>query len=88
MAVDKTFPNFVFNRHPTSMTNLCLYKNYPRNYKISARNSLFSLFNFVLQCTSLTHFIYCHSPTQPQLELVLDLIMGRKPPTSFIISIL
>ena len=23
---------------------------------------------------------YCHSPTQPQLELVLDLIMGRKPP--------
>ena len=25
---------------------------------------------------------YCHSPTQPQLELVLDLIMGRKPPTT------
>ena len=24
----------------------------------------------------------CHSPTQPQLELVLDLIMGRKPPTT------
>jgi hypothetical protein len=23
---------------------------------------------------------YCHSPTQPQLELELDLIMGRKPP--------
>jgi hypothetical protein len=23
----------------------------------------------------------CHSPTQPQLELELDLIMGRKPPT-------
>ena len=23
---------------------------------------------------------YCHSPTQPQLELVLDLIMGRNPP--------
>ena len=22
----------------------------------------------------------CHSPTQPQLELELDLIMGRKPP--------
>ena len=21
---------------------------------------------------------FCHSPTQPQLELVLDLIMGRK----------
>ena len=25
--------------------------------------------------------IFCHSPTQPQLESVLDLIMGRKPPT-------
>jgi hypothetical protein len=24
---------------------------------------------------------YCHSPTQPQLELEPDLIMGRKPPT-------
>ena len=23
----------------------------------------------------------CHSPTQPQLELALDLIMGRNPPT-------
>jgi hypothetical protein len=23
----------------------------------------------------------CHSPTQPQLEMELDLIMGRKPPT-------
>ena len=23
---------------------------------------------------------FCHSPTQPQLELELDLIMGRKPP--------
>jgi hypothetical protein len=22
----------------------------------------------------------CHSPTQPQLELELDIIMGRKPP--------
>ena len=25
---------------------------------------------------------YCHSPTQPQLELVFDLIMGRDPPTT------
>jgi hypothetical protein len=25
-------------------------------------------------------FKYCHSPTQPQLELELDLMMGRKPP--------
>ena len=25
--------------------------------------------------------INCHSPTQPQLELELDLIMGRNPPT-------
>ena len=25
-------------------------------------------------------YINCHSPTQPQLELVLDLIMGRNPP--------
>jgi hypothetical protein len=24
----------------------------------------------------------CHSPIQPQLELELDLIMGRKPPTT------
>jgi hypothetical protein len=23
---------------------------------------------------------HCHSPTQPQLELELDLIIGRKPP--------
>ena len=23
---------------------------------------------------------YCHSPTQPQHELELDLIMGRNPP--------
>ena len=23
---------------------------------------------------------FCHSPTQPQLDLVLDLIMGRNPP--------
>jgi hypothetical protein len=28
------------------------------------------------------YFRYCHSPTQPQLELELDLIMGRKPPTT------
>ena len=25
---------------------------------------------------------FCHSPTQPQHEFVLDLIMGRKPPYS------
>ena len=25
---------------------------------------------------------FCHSPTQPQLELELDLIMGRNPPTA------
>ena len=25
---------------------------------------------------------YCHSPTQPQLELLLDFKMGRKPPTT------
>ena len=24
---------------------------------------------------------FCHGPTQPQLELELDLIMGRNPPT-------
>ena len=24
--------------------------------------------------------VNCHSPTQPQLELELDLIMGRNPP--------
>ena len=29
------------------------------------------------------HFLfYCHSPTQPQHELELDLIMGRNPPHS------
>ena len=27
------------------------------------------------------HVTNCHSPTQPQHELVLDLIMGRNPPT-------
>jgi hypothetical protein len=27
-----------------------------------------------------TNHINCHSPTQPQLELELDLIMGRNPP--------
>jgi hypothetical protein len=26
-------------------------------------------------------FFCCHSPTQPQLEFELDLLMGRKPPT-------
>ena len=26
-------------------------------------------------------FKFCHSPTQPQHELEVDLIMGRKPPT-------
>ena len=30
--------------------------------------------------TNITVKIYCHSPTQHQLELVLDLIMGRNPP--------
>ena len=32
-----------------------------------------------LPCTYLP-YLYCHSPTQPKLELVLDLIIGRKPP--------
>ena len=33
-----------------------------------------------MQVDSPTHFLYCHSPTQPQHELELDLIMGRNPP--------
>ena len=28
-------------------------------------------------------FYNCHSPTQPQLELELDLIMGRNPPPPY-----
>ena len=27
-------------------------------------------------------WLFCHSPTQPQQELELDLIMSRKPPTT------
>ena len=36
-------------------------------------------YNGVLEAAA--NLYNCHSPTQPQLELVLDLIMGRNPPT-------
>jgi hypothetical protein len=41
-----------------------------------------SLLSSFMYCTILSweKSMYCHSPTQLQLELELDLIMGRNPP--------
>ena len=36
----------------------------------------------LVNCLGTMFLNYCHSPTQPQHELELDLIMGRKPSTT------
>jgi hypothetical protein len=43
--------------------------------------NLYHLMNDMIPWHFVCVQINCHSPTQPQLELEFDLIMGRKPPT-------
>ena len=47
-----------------------------------ANNSMGNVKSSILVSSSSIPSNYCHSRTQPQHELVLDLIMGRKPPYS------
>ena len=47
-----------------------------RRFSVKIKNCKF------LPAHKLPPYCNCHSPTQPQHELELDLIMGRKPPPS------
>jgi hypothetical protein len=72
--------------HPVLFYNLsrCKTPPFPANIPYAYMAGMIQLKErFILnliQISTTTMVSSCHSPTQPQLELELDLIMGRNPP--------